>query len=86
MNARIVFAELQEPDEIRDALTALGSSLFDQTVNTPERLTALVEKYSLKAHVLTLSDDGQLVGLCAYYDNELVAFISMLVISQEKQH
>lgn len=86
LNEGMVFCELHEPAEIRDALTILGSSLFDQTVNSRERLTALAEKYSSKAHVITLSCDRQLIGLCAFYDNEEVAYISMFVIVREKQH
>lgn len=86
LNKDLVFSELHEPAEIRDALINLGSSLFDQTVNTPERLTSLAEKYSSKAHAVTLSCDRQLVGLSAFYDNEAVAFISMLVIRHEKQN
>ena len=79
--------ELHGIDAITDALKSLGGSLFDQTVNRPEVLQALGKKYSEKAKVITIASDSNLVGLCAYYDNDpRIAFISMLVINRPFQN
>lgn len=83
MNADKRIDECTNQNEIEVALIHMGDSLFNQAINSPRALKKLAEKYSMRAKVLTISCNENLVGLCAYYDNEAVAFISMLVIEKD---
>ena len=79
---------LGNKDDILDALIYLGSSLFDQSVNTRKKQEELSVKYSKYANVLVLSLNNQIIGLCVYYDNDPdgnSAYISMLVVDKRYQ-
>ena len=82
------FRELHGPEEIANALHRLGGNLFDQRVNSPEILNQLAVKYSAKGKVITVLAGSQIVGLCAYYDNDTLqkkAFLSILVVDSKMQ-
>lgn len=88
MENRIVITSLFGQDEILKALHSIGSSLFNQTVNTTEALERLSCKYCKSANVIALSEENRIIGLCAFYDNDekdKTAFLSMLVIDQKVQ-
>ncbi len=89
MTERICIEELHAKDDIMNALKTLGSNLFDQRINTENKLEMLADKYSNYANTIVIKYDDQIIGLCAYYSNDRVqrkAFISMLVIEGCKQH
>ena len=74
--------------EIYNAITLLGSSLFDQLVNNSERIDTLAEKYADYGTVIVLVINDSIVGLCAFYNNDQItktAYLSMLVVEKSSQ-
>ena len=86
MNDEIDVQEIQGQKAIREALELIADSLFNQAVNNPDALDKLSKKYAVHGNVITISYHARLTGLCAYYDNKESAYISMLVISKNRQH
>lgn len=88
MNTQPEFVQLTDGNVIFDALCALGGNLFDQSVNRPEILRALAEKFAAHANVLTLRRGEETAALCAWYDNDLAtrtAFLSVIVVAGSAQ-
>ena len=74
--------------EIYAAISLLGDSLFDQSVNNSERIDILAEKYADYGTVIVLVINDSIVGLCAFYNNDRTsktAFLSMLVVEKSSQ-
>jgi len=76
-------------EEIETAIYTLRNDLYNQKYNDNNVIKELAEKDYKNAMVLGLEKEKHIVGLCAFYANDLVkknAFLSMLVINKRYQN
>lgn len=78
--------QIEDRSKIFSAITGLSDHLFDQSLNNPEFITHISEKYAENAVVLAVAKEEDIRGICSFYCNRgEIAFLSMIVINGNDQ-